>query len=343
MKVKAIQPDNNSKTLKLIDQRILPVKLEFFLCKSSQDCSDSIRTMIVRGAPAIGITAIFGAYFAWIESNCEKEFFDKCQNIKKARPTAVNLMWAIDKAIDYYKKIKNNSINDISQKLWDYAVDMLKEDISINENIGKHGVEITKSGMSILTHCNAGALATGGYGTALGVIRSAWKKHKNIKVFVDETRPYLQGSRLTAWEMHEEKIPYTMICDNMAAFFMGRNEIDMVVTGADRIALNGDSANKIGTYGVAILAAFHKIPFYIAAPKSTFDTSIHTGKEIPIEFREPEEVRSIGGKNITFEECNILNPSFDVTPAELITGIITEEGIIKAPYTENIKKLFKMR
>jgi methylthioribose-1-phosphate isomerase len=342
MIVKAIQPDNTNRTLKLIDQRILPVKLEFFLCQSSQHCYDSIKDMIVRGAPAIGITAIFGAYFAWNESRDSDEFIQKCQNMKSARPTAVNLMWAMDKVIEFFNTVKTGSKDEISIALWEYAVEMLEEDIKINQSIGRHGAEVTESGMSILTHCNAGALATGGYGTALGVIRSAWEKYRNIKVYVDETRPYMQGSRLTAWEMYEEKIPYTMICDNMAAFFMQKNEIDMVVTGADRIALNGDSANKIGTYGVAILAAYHKIPFYIAAPKSTFDTSILTGEYIPIEYRNPEEVKSIGGNLVTFPECNIKNPSFDVTPSELITGIITEDGIIRPPYTDNIKKLFKM-
>lgn len=340
MKIKAIQPDKENKILKLIDQRILPVKLEFFLCKTSKDCYSAIKDMIVRGAPAIGITAAFAAYYCWIENKDYERFKKDLLNMKNARPTAVNLMWAVDNILEDIEKRKDN-IQDMEKYLWQKAEMILQEDIKINESIGKNGAELIKKGMNILTHCNAGALATGGYGTALGVIRAAWEKYNDIHVWVDETRPYLQGARLTAWEMHEENIPYTMICDNMAGFYMSKKKVDFIVTGADRIASNGDTANKIGTYSLAVLAKYHNIPFYIAAPLSTFDIKIHSGKDIPIEMRNKEEVIRLGDNNITFEQCNVNNPSFDVTPASLITGIITEKGVIREPYKESIKNLFK--
>ncbi|MFA5479514.1 MAG: S-methyl-5-thioribose-1-phosphate isomerase [Candidatus Muiribacteriota bacterium] len=339
MKVNAIKVNNDIKTITLIDQRFLPRELNYYECSTTENCYDAIKLMIVRGAPAIGITAAFGAYFALNESENFEQFKAKLEYLKSSRPTAVNLAWAVEKSADLYQKYITNEKNEISELLWNFANETLAQDIAINQKIGEHGKALVTNGMNILTHCNAGALATGGYGTALGVIRAAHEEHKNIHVFVDETRPYLQGARLTAWEMHEEKIPYTLICDNMAGFFMQKKKVDLVVTGADRIALNGDSANKIGTYSVAVLAKYHNIPFYIAAPVSTFDFSIQTGDSIPIEMRDICEITSFGKTMVTFDECLAQNPSFDVTPNSLISGIITEYGIIYPPFKENILKL----
>ncbi|MGM0608226.1 MAG: S-methyl-5-thioribose-1-phosphate isomerase [Candidatus Muiribacteriota bacterium] len=341
MEIKAITVNDNRKTVTLIDQRILPVKLEYFECKNSSDIFNSIKEMIVRGAPAIGICALFGAYFSFRESRNIDEFTEKLAYLESARPTAVNLRWAIKKSFEIVNKSKNREKDNILSKLWVNSCQELQKDININQKIGKNGLQVLdgKKEINFLTHCNAGALATGGYGTALGVIRKAYEKFEKIHVFVDETRPYLQGARLTAWELYKEEIPYTLICDNMAGFFMKQKKIDLVVTGADRIALNGDSANKIGTYSLAVLSKFHNIPFYIAAPVSTFDFNIKSGKDIPIEYRSQCEIINIGDIPVTFSECKTENPSFDVTPASLISGIITEHGVLIPPYTEKIIKL----
>jgi len=340
MKVKAIKVNKDDRTIDLIDQRYLPVKVQNIKAVSMDDCFTAIKEMVVRGAPAIGITAAFGAFFAYKEASDDKQFQDSLKHLKEARPTAVNLRWAVDNISEMVKSLisrgkKSSQIEDV---LWDNACRVLEEDIRTNEAIGTHGARLVKSGMNILTHCNAGALATGGYGTALGVVRKAHEVYGNIHVYVDETRPYLQGARLTVFEMHEEKIPYTLICDSMAGFFMSQKKVDFIVVGADRVAMNGDTANKIGTYSLSILAKYHNIPFYIAAPFSTFDKSTESGKDIPIEFRRGCEVIKIGEQNITFTDCHVENPSFDVTPSDLITGIITEKGVIRAPYAENIKE-----
>ncbi len=340
MKVKAIKVNKDDRTIDLIDQRYLPVKVQNIKAASLDDCFTAIKEMVVRGAPAIGITAAFGAFFAYKEASEMNVFMNSLEHLKEARPTAVNLMWAVDNIADMVNELseKGKERNELIDILWENACEVLEEDIRINEAIGANGAKLVKPGMNILTHCNAGALATGGYGTALGVVRKAHELYGDIHVFVDETRPYLQGARLTAFEMHEEQIPYTLICDNMAGFFMSQKKIDFVVVGADRIALNGDTANKIGTYSLSILAKHHNIPFYIAAPFSTFDKKAKSGKDIPIEFRKACEVIQIGEQHITFTDCHVENPSFDITPGELITGIITEKGVITAPFEENIKK-----
>ena len=260
--------------------------------------------------------------------------------LKSARPTAVNLRWAIDKQIEIAKTIEGE-VKEITQKIIENGVYLENEDIEINKKIGEYGAEIVPKSAAILTHCNAGALATVGYGTALGVIRSAYAKDSTIKVFADETRPRQQGARLTTWELTVDGIDTTLITDGMCSYFMKKKMIDLVIVGADRIAANGDTANKIGTYTVAISAKYHNIPFYIAAPLSTIDISIDSGEQIPIEERSHDEVTHINGDWICAKNVNIINPGFDITPNELITGIITENGIIRPKYKDNIKKLFK--
>ena len=260
--------------------------------------------------------------------------------LKSSRPTAVNLMWGVDKQIQLANSI-SGSINDIVDALKENSIKLENEDIEINKKMGDYGAQVVPKGATILTHCNAGALATVGYGTALGVIRSAYAKDPTIKVFADETRPRQQGARLTTWELTQDGIPTTLITDGMCSYFMSKGMIDMVVVGADRIAANGDTANKIGTYTVAIAAKYHNVPFYIAAPLSTIDISIKSGKEIPIEERSHDEVTHINGDRICAKDVNIINPGFDVTPHELITGIITEKGILKPDFTTSIINAFK--
>lgn len=345
-KIKTIEwADNVSR---MIDQRILPKEFKLVDIKTAEEMYFAIKDMIVRGAPAIGIAGAHGVALAAIElkdkTTNKNEFLKqlqaKAEYLKSSRPTAVNLMWAVDKQMQLAKDF-NGDIQDIVKALIENGIKMENEDIKINKKMGDYGSEVVPKGATILTHCNAGALATVGYGTALGVIRSAYAKDPTIKVFADETRPRQQGARLTTWELTQDGIPTTLITDGMCSYFMSKGMINMVVVGADRIAANGDTANKIGTYTVAIAAKYHNVPFYIAAPLSTIDTSIKSGKEIPIEERSHEEVTHINGDWICAKDVNIINPGFDVTPHELITGIITEKGILRPDYVTSIKNAFK--
>ena len=344
-KIKTIEwVDNKSR---MIDQRILPKEFKLVDIDTIERMYTAIKDMIVRGAPAIGIAGAHGITLGAIElskTETNKESFlkkleQKAQYLKSSRPTAVNLMWAVDKQIKLANETQGN-IENIVNALIQNGIKLENEDIEINKKMGDYGAEVVPKGAVILTHCNAGALATVGYGTALGVIRSAFAKDPTIKVFADETRPRQQGARLTTWELAQDGIPVTLITDGMCSYFMSKGMINMVVVGADRIAANGDTANKIGTYTVAISAKYHNVPFYIAAPLSTIDISIKSGKEIPIEERSREEVTHINGKIICSPDVNIINPGFDVTPHDLISGIITEKGILRPPYTDSIKNAF---
>ena len=334
---------------KMIDQTVIPYEYKYIEITSGDEMFLAIRNMIVRGAPAIGIAGAQGVVLYAQEGKNKFSNFDefkkwlleKTDYMATSRPTAVNLMWACE---EQRKVIKNSTSNitKLIEELTNKAIEIELDDINRCKAIGDYGAEIVPKGATILTHCNAGALATGGYGTALGVVRSAFAKDNTVKVFADETRPRQQGARLTTFELVMDGIPVTLITDGMCSYFMNKGMIDMVVVGADRIAANGDSANKIGTYTVAIAAKYHNIPFYVAAPLSTIDTSIATGNEIPIEERSREEVTHINGKIICSEKVNIINPGFDVTPNELITGIITEKGILKPDYKKSIAEVFKI-
>lgn len=344
-KIKTIEwVDNISR---MIDQTILPYEFKTVDIKTAEEMYFAIKDMIVRGAPAIGIAGAHGVSLAAIElsktienrNDFLKKLNEKAQYLKSSRPTAVNLMWAVDKQIKLAENTQG-TIEDITKALIENGIKLENEDIEINKKMGDYGAEVVPKGATILTHCNAGALATVGYGTALGVIRSAYAKDPTIKVFADETRPRQQGARLTTWELTQDGIPTTLITDGMCSYFMSKGMINMVVVGADRIAANGDTANKIGTYTVAIAAKYHNVPFYIAAPLSTIDISIKSGKEIPIEERNHEEVTHINGDWICAKDVNIINPGFDVTPHELISGIITEKGILRPDYNKSIKNAF---
>ncbi len=344
-KIKTIEwIDNISR---MIDQTILPYEFKTVDIKTAEEMYKAIKDMIVRGAPAIGIAGAHGVSLAAIElaknikdkNDFIKALEEKALYLKSSRPTAVNLQWAVDKQMQLAKSINTSNVNEIVCALKENGKKLENEDIEINKKIGDYGTQVVPKGATILTHCNAGALATVGYGTALGVIRSAYAKDPTIKVFADETRPRQQGARLTTWELTQDGIPTTLITDGMCSYFMSKGMIDMVVTGADRIAANGDTANKIGTYTVAIAAKYHNIPFYIAAPLSTIDVSIKSGHEIPIEERSKEEVTHINGDWICAKDVNIINPGFDVTPHSLITGIITEKGILKPDFTHSIKSI----
>ena len=341
---KTIEWENNKS--KMVDQTKIPHAMEYVYIDNTQDMYDAIKTMIVRGAPAIGIAGAHGVALAALEASRHesfdefiKELTEKANYIKSSRPTAVNLMWAVEKQLAAINGLTTKK--EVVDKLIANAVNLENEDIEINKKIGENGAALVKKGATILTHCNAGALATVGWGTALGVVRSAWEKDKTIQVFADETRPRQQGARITTFELVRDGIPTTLITDGMGAYFMKKGMIDMVVVGADRIAANGDTANKIGTYMVAIAAKHHNIPFYIAAPVSTIDFSIQSGDEIPIEERSHDEVTTINGERVCAEGVNIINPGFDVTPNELITGIITEKGVLYPDYKKSIAQLFE--
>lgn len=332
---------------RMVDQTVVPYEYKYVDIKTGQEMYDAIQTMIVRGAPAIGIAGAHGValYAQEIakETNSREEFvenlIEKANYLSSSRPTAVNLRWAVEKQIEVINNSKSD-IQGIVEELIQNGIMLELEDIEINKKMGDFGAEVVPKGATILTHCNAGALATVGYGTALGVIRSAYANDNTIQVFADETRPRQQGARITTLELVMDKIPVTLITDGMCSYFMKKGMIDMVVVGADRIAANGDTANKIGTYTVAIAAKYHNIPFYIAAPLSTIDTRIKSGDEIVIEERSHEEVTHINGKRICAEGVNIINPGFDVTPNELISGIITEVGILRSDYSASIQKAF---
>lgn len=331
--------------VRFIDQTKLPREETYVTCKTHQEVADVIRNMVVRGAPAIGVAAAMGVAVGIKNSRAEnvadlKRDFDQiCDVIGKTRPTAVNLFWAIRRMQQKFETLRERPVAQIREALIEEAKHMHVEDIASNQAMGRHGATLMPASGSVLTHCNAGALATCGYGTALGVIRAAVEQGKKIHVYADETRPFLQGSRLTAWELVKDGIPTTVISDNMSGAMMRQGKIGAVVVGADRIAANGDVANKIGTYTVAVLAKEHGIPFYVAAPMSTVDLNTPDGSEIPIEQRNPAEVTHIGGKAITPEGVQIENPAFDVTPAKYVSAIITERGIARAPYQESLAKL----
>jgi methylthioribose-1-phosphate isomerase len=325
--------------LVLLDQTLLPMEERFREYSRWPDVAEAIRTLVVRGAPAIGCTAAFGLVLAARQSLAEdtegilRDLEEAEKGLASTRPTAVNLFWALDRMRRVAHAERARSVPDFRARLLAEAQAILEEDLAGNRALGAHGATLVPEGARILTHCNAGALATAGYGTAVGVIRAAHERGRVAMVWVDETRPVMQGSRLTAWEMVKEGIPHRLISDVAAGFVMKRGEVDLVVTGADRIASNGDTANKIGTYSVAVLAKHHGIPFYIAAPFSTIDTSIPSGAAIPIEERAGDEVRRTGGRQTAPSETPVYNPAFDVTPAELIAGIITERGVFRYPYS----------
>jgi len=333
--------------VRFIDQTRLPLEESYVLATTYEQVAEVIVTMVVRGAPAIGVSAAYGVALgakgskAKTTSEFTPEFDRICAHLAATRPTAVNLFWAIDRMKSLFANLLSSgaSLSQVQERLLAEANAMYQEDIAACKTMGAFGGALLPDQGGVLTHCNAGALATCGYGTALGVIRSAVEQGKHIHVFADETRPFLQGARLTAWELMADGIPTTVICDNMAASLMKAGKIQAVVVGADRIAANGDAANKIGTYNVAILAKEHGIPFYVAAPWSTIDLATATGEAIPIEERPQIEVTHHGGKQLTPNGVGICNPAFDVTPAKYITGIITERGVLRAPYTESLRQM----
>jgi len=335
--------------LEMIDQRILPARFRYLSYRNGGEVAEGIRSMVVRGAPAIGVAAAYGVALEAMrlarKTRNGKQFQRQLQKgikvLAKSRPTAVNLFWALDRMQTIWNQMPNSSPLEIAPRLLQEAKGIHREDIEINLSMGRHGAKLLKSGMRILTHCNAGALATAGHGTALGVIRSAVAQGKKISVIADETRPFLQGARLTAWEMVQEGIPVTVVSDNMAGHLMAKGEVDAVIVGTDRVAANGDVANKIGTYMVAVLARRHRIPFYVACPVSTIDLKTPQGKGIPIEERDPQEVMGHRGIRWVAAGAKIRNPAFDVTPAELVTGLITERGVILRPNRKRIRELFR--
>jgi methylthioribose-1-phosphate isomerase len=333
--------------VRFIDQTKLPLEESYVLAATYEQVADVIVTMVVRGAPAIGVSAAYGIALGAMRTKAAtaaefvREFKTICDRLAATRPTAVNLFWAINrmKACFDESLASGASLNQIKEKLLAEAHDLYNEDIAACKAMGAFGAAFMPAEGGVLTHCNAGALATCGYGTALGVIRSAVEQGKQIHVFADETRPFLQGARLTAWELMADGIPTTVICDNMAASIMRQGRIKAVVVGADRIAANGDVANKIGTYNVAILAREHGIPFYVAAPWSTIDLATATGAEIPIEERNQIEVTHHGGKQLTPHGVGICNPAFDVTPSKYVAAIFTERGVLRAPYADSLREM----
>jgi len=330
--------------VRIIDQTLLPREEKYVDLRTVEDVYRAIKVLAVRGAPAIGVAGAMGLALGMLKSKKTnyKDFMKELDSVLKylasSRPTAENLFWALEKVKESAVKNKNLSIPALKKVLIDEAERIKEEDDELCHKIGKYGASIIKSGDTILTHCNAGGLATSGFGTALGVVYAAKLQGKKIKVYADETRPLLQGARLTAWELMKSGVDVTLISDTMTGKVMSEGKISKVIVGADRITSNGDTANKIGTYQVAILAKYHKIPFYIAAPSSTFDLSMSTGKQIPIEERDPDEVRRFFGVQTAPLKVKVYNPAFDVTPSELITGIITEKGILYPPYKKSIAK-----
>lgn len=334
--------------LEMIDQRVLPAKFEYLKFNDAQSVADGIRTMVVRGAPAIGVAAAYGVALEAIAlSNFSKSDFEKglltgVDVLAQSRPTAVNLFWALERMKKLWENVKQLPTSEVANRLLQEAHRILIEDIAINRRMGVFGAELLRDGARVLTHCNAGALATAGHGTALGVFRSAVEAGKKISVIADETRPFLQGARLTAWEMLQEGIPVTLITDNMSGHLMATGQIDAVVVGTDRVAANGDVANKIGTYMVAVLAHRHNIPFYVACPISTIDMNISNGQDIPIEERNIDEVKGFAGYDWAANGVTIRNPAFDITPAELVTGLITEKGVILKPNLVKMANFFRI-
>ena len=328
----------------MLDQRLLPFDEVYNTYEDYVGVARAIKMMVIRGAPAIGIAAAMGVALGALGLDLRNfsEFYKKIEEIAAklaaTRPTAVNLFWALERMKRVCRENEALSIPDLKVRLKEEAIKILKEDISANQTMGKHGAKLLSDKTSVLTHCNAGALATGGYGTALGVIYAAQEEGKQIHVYADETRPFLQGARLTAWELQKHGIETTVICDNMSGTLMQQGKIDAVIVGADRITANGDVVNKIGTYTVALLCKEHKIPFYVAAPLSTIDLSLATGAEVPIEERDPQEVTHFNGNPVTPSHVDVYNPAFDCTPHHLVTAIISEKGIAKSPFEQTLRE-----
>jgi methylthioribose-1-phosphate isomerase len=319
----------------MIDQTRLPREEVYVTCRTYEEVADAIRSMVIRGAPAIGVAAAMGVALGVLRSADPIERI--CDTLARTRPTAVNLFWAIDRMKKLFKSMRDRPIQEVRTRLVEEARQIKIEDIAINEAIGRNGADLVPDGKTVLTHCNAGALATAGYGTALGVIRAAVASGKKVDVFADETRPFLQGARLTVWELQQDSIPTTLITDNMAGHFLKSGRIGCVVVGADRIAANGDVANKVGTYSVAVLAKENGVPFFVAAPISTLDLTLETGADIPIEERAASEVTHVFGVAIAPDGTCVANPAFDVTPNRYVTAIITERGVARAPFRESLR------
>ena len=326
----------------MIDQTRLPSHEEYVTCQTYEDVAAAIRNMVIRGAPAIGVAAAMGVALGVAHADggdLDAQVGRICDTLARTRPTAVNLFWAIDRMRKLYQSLRGRPLAEIRERLAAEAQQMRLEDIAINQAIGRYGADLVPDGKTVLTHCNAGALATAGYGTALGVIRAAVEAGKKVDVFADETRPFLQGARLTVWELQQDHIPATLITDNMAGHFLKSGRIGCVVVGADRIAANGDVANKIGTYSVAVLAKENGVPFFVAAPISTLDLTLPSGDEIPIERRPDAEVTHVYGNAVAPAGTRVENPAFDVTPNRYVTAIVTERGVARAPYVESLRKL----
>jgi methylthioribose-1-phosphate isomerase len=329
-------------TVVMIDQTRLPRDVKYVTCRTYREVAAAIRDMIIRGAPAIGVAAAMGVALGVCEAPAEdldRQVETICATLAATRPTAVNLFWAIERMKRLYRSLAGRPIGEIRRLMTEEALRVRAEDIAICRAIGRNGAPLVPDGKTILTHCNAGALATAGYGTALGVVRAAVEAGKRVSVFADETRPFLQGARLTVWELQQDSIPATLITDNMAGHFLKSGRIGCVVVGADRIAANGDVANKIGTYSVAVLAKENGVPFFVAAPISTLDLTLASGDGIPIEQRSPAEVTHVFGKLIAPEGTAVENPAFDVTPARYVGAIITERGVARAPYEQSLREL----
>jgi methylthioribose-1-phosphate isomerase len=338
MAVKTIEWKNDR--VVLLDQRALPNREVYRVCRSYQEVAQAISDMVIRGAPAIGVAAAMGVALGAAkagEQSFDRDFERVLLTLSKTRPTAVNLFWALGRMRAVYGESRRRGIEVVKQRLKEEAQKIYQDDIAANKQLGKFGATLLRDARQVMTHCNAGALATAGYGTALGVIRALKESGKPVEVWVNETRPFFQGARLTAWELKKEKIPATLVTDNMAGYLMQKGLVDVVVVGCDRVAANGDVANKIGTYGIAVLAKRHGIPFYVAGPTSSIDLQCPSGKDIPIEQRNVKEVSHIFGRALAPKGMKILNPAFDVTSQDLVSAIITEKGIIHPPYQQNIR------
>jgi methylthioribose-1-phosphate isomerase len=337
---------DNGKVI-MVDQRKLPGDEVYVECTDFNQVAKAIETMVIRGAPAIGVAAAFGVALGLMgleeKDNLETKFDQIYRRLERTRPTARNLFWALERMKRVFFRERDRGLSELQKLMLQEALDIEMEDVETNRQIGEWGRALVKDDQTILTHCNAGALATAGYGTALGVIRAAVEEGKKIRVYADETRPFLQGARLTCWELEKDNIPVVLIADSMAGYLMRRGEISSVITGADRIALNGDTANKIGTYTLAVLAREHNLPFYVAAPMSTIDFSLRDGNKIPIEERDSDEIKWIGDVCLSPSRIEVRNPAFDVTPAEYITAIITENGIARPPFHNSLKELRKSK
>ena len=338
MAVKTIQWKNDR--VILLDQRLLPHQEVYRVCRDYNEVAEAIRAMVIRGAPAIGVAAAMGVALGMLkasEKSFDREFDRVVLTLGKTRPTAVNLFWALRRMRGVYSAQRSRGVESVRRALKDEAQKIYRDDIAANRQIGKFGAELLRNAKQIMTHCNAGALATAGYGTALGVLRALKESGCKFEVIVNETRPFLQGARLTAWELKKERIPATLITDSMAGYMMLKGKVDAVVVGCDRVAANGDVANKIGTYTIAVLAKRHNTPFYVAGPTSSIDLNCPSGNDIPIEQRDPKEVSHIFGKPLAPKGMRVFNPAFDVTAHELISAIITENGVINPPYQRNLR------